>query len=83
MGRADATARRHEMKNRQNKYRWAVWLDGRGPLMATSRREAKRIASRAKHRAHFSRSYACDGAINLSVSDFIVWKRGSDGRWFR
>lgn len=73
----------YEMKSSPRQYRWAVWLDGKRPLMASSRRQAKRIARKAGDRAHFSRYYASDGPLELAISDFVVWMWGSDGRWFR
>lgn len=71
------------MTNAEHRYRWAVWLDGQGPRITSSRRQAKRLARKAKANAYLCRHYADDPDSGLTITDFVVWELGQRGQWFR
>ena len=66
-----------------HRYRWAVWTDGQEPRIASSRRQAKRIARKARAKAWLCRHYPGEENPGLSITDFVVWVLGRQGRWFR
>lgn len=73
--------------NTERKHRWAVWIDARKPTIVSSRSKAKRLCAKAKVIGYFCRWRAemipAERRATLRISDFIIWRRGSDGRFAR
>lgn len=74
-------------KNAPTKARWAVWIDGRRPLVVSSRLRAKKLCSQARETAYFCRYQAGDNhgheLKHARITDFLVWQLMSNGRFSR